>query len=127
MSSNGVIIFGHGAKDPKWEGPIRSLAKKLSKELAPVKVTVAFLQFGTPKIEEAVFTHVESGATKIMVLPFFISSGGHLKKELPEILKKMEGRFPKVKFVLSPALGQMPLVIDAMTKASADFVQARLG
>lgn len=123
MSKTAVILFGHGARYPKWEEPIRALAEKLAIDLVSVSVSVAFLQFGNPKLEETIETKVASGAKRIVVLPFFLASGGHLISDLPNIIAKAKKSHPEVKFDVSSPLGEHALVKEAMQKACVDFTQ----
>jgi sirohydrochlorin cobaltochelatase len=52
--STGIVLFGHGARDPRWADTIEALAARVA-ELAPrTPVQTAFLEFMTPDLATAV-------------------------------------------------------------------------
>ncbi len=49
MSSHGIVLFGHGARDPRWAEPFERLAARLRGAPSPAAhVTLAFLELMTP-------------------------------------------------------------------------------
>jgi sirohydrochlorin cobaltochelatase len=59
---------------------------------------------------------------KISVLPMFIARGGHLKRELPEMMESLRSRFPVVEFVLAGAVGEEEAVIQAMAEVALKVI-----
>lgn len=47
MSKHGMILFGHGARDPRWAEPFERLATKL-RTMRSAPVSLAFLELMTP-------------------------------------------------------------------------------
>ena len=119
-----VILFAHGAKNDRWKQPIFDLADRLSEDLAPSRVTAAFLQFGEPKLPPALEALIREGATVIVILPYFLATGGHLLADLPRIIDETKAIHPHVEFFVAPPLGESPLVIDAFRRASREFVDS---
>ena len=54
------------------------------------------------------------GCRDIAILPMFIAQGGHLKREVPEMLAALRDRHPQVTFELARAVGEAEAVIAAM-------------
>ena len=61
---------------------------------------------------------VAEGFERVVVLPMFIAQGGHLKREVPEMLALLRSTYPKVRFSLSGAIGETEIVIQAMAEAA---------
>jgi sirohydrochlorin cobaltochelatase len=123
MPDIAVILFAHGAKNPEWEAPLRSLAKEVATDLEHADVSIAFLQFGEPKLPDQIDRVIGAGAKQVVILPYFISLGGHLLQDLPDIVKQKSAEYPKVQIHCSHALGQDPLVLEATQKACIQFTQ----
>lgn len=122
-SGRGVVVFAHGARAPQWENSVRAYADLLARDLSPDHVIVAFLQFGEPKLPEAIASLIDRGANRIIVLPFFLATGGHLLRDLPELVEKIRCDHPRVDIRLAPVLGEDPGVVRALRRAGKDFVR----
>jgi sirohydrochlorin cobaltochelatase len=126
MAADVMILFAHGARDPEWARPVEAVAKRL-RELFPERlIEVAFLEFMKPTLSECVADVVASGSSaeerRIHILPFFIAQGGHLRKELPEMLDALRQEHTGLSFDLLPPLGELPAVQAAMAEAISSLI-----
>ena len=114
--STGIVLFGHGARDPRWADTIEALAARVA-ELAPgTPVQAAFLEFMTPDLATAVDALVARGVDAIVVAPVFLAAGGHVLRDLPDRLAAIATRHPGLSVRVEPALGSLPAVLDAMAR-----------
>lgn len=115
--STALILFAHGARDPEWAAPMRHVQQLLRSALPQARIDLAFLEFMSPNLAEAVTAGIAEGATKIAIVPMFIAQGGHLKRELPELVAALRTQYPAVEFVLSGPIGEQPAVMAAMAES----------
>ncbi len=113
-----IILFAHGARDPEWANPLRRVQAAIRQRAGSVPVELAFLEFMTPTLPECVAALVAGGATNILVLPMFIAQGGHLKRDVPEMLALLRSTYPEVRFSLAGAIGENEIVVQAMAEAA---------
>jgi len=113
-----LILFAHGARDPEWASPMRRVQAVLRGRVPDTPVELAFLEFMTPSLADCVADVVAAGAGRIVVLPMFIARGGHLKRELPEMLAALRSTYPEVDFSLGNAIGEHEVVVQAMAEAA---------
>lgn len=113
-----IILFAHGARDPEWGNPLRRVQAVVRQRMADVPVELAFLEFIAPSLPESTAQLVAQGARKIVVLPMFIAQGGHLKREVPEMLDVLRLTYPEVQFSLGAAIGENEIVVQAMATAA---------
>lgn len=113
-----IILFAHGARDPEWANPLRRIQAVVRERMAEVPVELAFLEFIAPSLPESTAQLVARGARKIVVLPMFIAQGGHLKREVPEMLEALRSTYPEVQFSLGAAIGENEIVVQAMASAA---------
>jgi len=63
------------------------------------------------------------GCTHVDVVPLFLGAGGHVRRDLPDLLAALAAAHPATRWTLRPAVGEMEAVIDAMALASASWLQ----
>lgn len=120
--TRGLVLFGHGSRDPEWARPLREVAARIRTDDPALKVEVAFLEFLEPSLEQACDALVAAGATRIAVLPMFIAQSGHVRRDLPTQIDAVRARHPAVAVELAVAVGE-----DARVQAvMADVARAAL-
>jgi sirohydrochlorin ferrochelatase len=100
-----VLLVGHGSRAKGFDKAMTSLAKSLKKSAPYRDVSCAFLEIVSPSIPEAIDRAVERGAKTLKLLPYFVHLGNHVKKDIPEIIKRAKKKHPSVQMVLCPYLG----------------------
>jgi sirohydrochlorin cobaltochelatase len=81
----GLILFAHGARDPRWREPFDRLQALVdARHRGPV--TLAFLELMTPDLTEAARLLARGGVAGAIVVPVFLGTGGHLRKDLPALV-----------------------------------------
>jgi len=87
MSKKAIILVGHGSSMPYNKEVMIELAKKLEKRRKWDVVSYSFLERDTPSLSEAIEAVCEDRLVEtIVIAPVFISSGAHIKNDIPKIL-----------------------------------------
>lgn len=110
----GIVLLGHGSKDPDWSQPFERIAVSVGKRLPAVAVALAYLEHG-PSLEEAVAALAARGAMSIRVVPLFLGQGGHVKEDLPRLVAGAQRS--DVKVMLEKTIGEQAEVIEAIAAA----------
>lgn len=114
----GLLLFAHGARDPAWAKPFETVAARLQSAAPQVPLALAYLEFMSPGIEAAAEQLVAAGCTRIEVVPMFLGTGGHVRRDIPPLLERLRERHGAgVEWVLQPSLGDQDAVLHAMTQA----------
>ncbi|AKJ29800.1 sirohydrochlorin chelatase [Caldimonas brevitalea] len=112
--TDGILLFAHGARDPNWARPFDEVAARL-RALAPqTAVELAFLEFMSPTLAEAGDRLAACGCQRVSVVPLFLGAGGHVRRDLPELLDTLAARHPGVTWQLRAAVGETEEVVAAM-------------
>ncbi len=103
-----IILIGHGS--PKEDANnIETMGRLLHSMLHPDCskgcVRVAYLQFAKPELPDMIKESVLNGAKKIIIHPYFLISGMHVTKDIPEMIKEAERIYPDVEFIYTEPLG----------------------
>ncbi|MBL8378173.1 MAG: CbiX/SirB N-terminal domain-containing protein [Burkholderiales bacterium] len=111
-----IIVFAHGARDPEWARPFETLCDAVRVRRPGTLVRLAYLEFMTPTLADAVESLALAGAGNITIVPAFMAQGGHLKRDVPELVAAARARHPGTSIRLTAPLGEVPAVIDAMAR-----------
>ena len=118
----GLLLFAHGARDPRWALPFEDLAARIRRLAPGVAVELSFLERMPPTLAVAGRRLAEAGCTQVEVLPLFLGTGGHVRNDLPALLAQLAARLPGVCWTLRPAIGEADSVIEAMARAAVELL-----
>ena len=124
MSKPGVVLFAHGARDPKWSEPFESLAARFAALEPDVPLSLAYLDFMTPDLPGAVRALLAKGCDAITIVPAFLGVGGHVRRDVPEIVEALSREHPGVAISNASPHGEEASVQDAMARASVAAAKA---
>ncbi|MBL8328756.1 MAG: CbiX/SirB N-terminal domain-containing protein [Rubrivivax sp.] len=115
----GLILFAHGARDPRWAEPFVALQARVQALRPDWAVRLAFLELMTPGLPAAAAELAEAGCLQVTIRPMFLGTGGHLRRDLPLLIETLQRTHPQVQWQLEPAIGEHAQVIAAMALAAA--------
>lgn len=81
-----IVIFAHGSSIESANDSVRRVAASVRQEAGFEMVEAAFLEQGLPDLAGAVAAAVARGATRVVVVPYFLTLGLHLQRDLPNIV-----------------------------------------
>ena len=122
MDTPGLILFAHGARDPRWAAPFDAVAAQVRVQRPDAAVRLAFLEFMTPSLPEAGAELVAAGCTQVTVLPLFLGAGGHVRKDLPLLMDALRQQYPCVAFTLHAVVGEVDSVVLAMAQVALSAI-----
>lgn len=114
MVPSALILFAHGARDPRWAAPFERLLRLTQAQLPAIAVRLAYLELMTPRLPETVAALVEEGCRQLTVVPVFLGQGGHVLRDLPLIVEQLRLDHPLTGIRVADAVGEDPAVLDAI-------------
>lgn len=124
MAKRALILFAHGARDPRWAEPFQRLQQITQAQMPDVGVSLAFLELMTPRLPELAKELVEGGCTEMTVVPIFFGQGGHVLRDLPAMLEQLKVEHPKLTIRAAAAVGESMEVLQAIAAYCASSVKA---
>ena len=109
-----LVLFAHGARDPRWAEPFKRLQGIVQSQSSELQVELAFLELMSPRLPELVPELVSAGVVEVTVVPVFLGQGGHVMRDLPLIIDELKVVYPAVAFKIAGAVGEDPQVLNAM-------------
>jgi sirohydrochlorin cobaltochelatase len=123
MSMRGLILLAHGARDPAWATPFEAVVARIRERAPETRVRLAFLELMTPRLEDAGAELASLGCQRIDVVPAFLGTGGHVRRDVPAQLAHLRDAHPGIAWTLHEALGETPHVISALADAAIDLAE----
>ena len=118
----GIVIFAHGSSVASANEAVRAVAQAASEAGGFPQCEVAFLDF-PPTLEQAVAALAARGITRILVIPYFLTLGIHLQRDLPDIVSQLSRAHPGIEIRVTPPLDGHP----ALAQILVDRAQQALG
>lgn len=110
--SAGIVVFGHGSSVAAANDAVRRVADAAAQSAGWTLWETAFLECD-PRLEAAVGELVEKGCRDILVLPYFLTLGIHLRRDLPALAEELEVRHG-IKIRIAPPLDGHPALAQIL-------------
>jgi sirohydrochlorin ferrochelatase len=115
-----ALLIAHGSRRAEANRDLVDLAFAIRGRTHYPIVEIAYLELAEPTIPQAARRCVEQGATRVSLLPYFLSAGAHVVEDLERIRADLELEFPRVRFALCKPLSLHPLLIEIVVERLAE-------
>jgi sirohydrochlorin ferrochelatase len=115
-----LLLIAHGSREPEANADLYHVVAALRQRGEYAIVEPAFLELAEPNSDEAGGRCVEQGADRVVILPYFLSAGVHVRRDLTDIRARLVARFPNVDFALAEPLGRHPQLIDIVAERARE-------
>lgn len=109
----GFVLFAHGSRVETANQAVRDVAAQMAAQ-ANYVVEPAFLELGQPDLAGAVKRLVDAGAGRIVVIPYFLTLGTHLQRDLPKLVRESVAVHRQVGFEVTPPLDGHPALLEVL-------------
>jgi sirohydrochlorin ferrochelatase len=120
-----LVLIAHGSRRQASNQEVMQLASRLQQSAGDryQLIEAGFLEIAEPSIPEAIETCIQSGATSIVVVPYFLAAGRHVAEDIPQIVKPVAEQHPQVTIRISEHIGMS----DSMTRLILDSASSDSG
>ena len=110
----GYIVFAHGSSVESANQAVRGVASEMARRGELELVIAAFLEGGRPDLETAVREAAGRGAARVVVIPYFLTLGLHLQRDLPKLAEEIRRANPGLEIEVTAPLDGHPSMVDAL-------------
>jgi len=114
-----LLLIAHGSSRPEANADLSGLAEELRRTGQFAHVETAYLELAQPDIDGGAAICVKTDARRIILLPYFLSAGVHVRRDLTAARDRLAARFPAVTFRLAEPLGPHPLLTAIVLQRAA--------
>jgi sirohydrochlorin ferrochelatase len=105
-----VLLIAHGSRETAANDDLRDLAARLLASTTWPIVEASFLELAQPDILTGGEKCVSRGATRVLLIPYFLAAGVHQRRDLTSARDELARKHPGVEFRLGAPLGPHPLL-----------------
>ncbi len=115
---NGIIIVDHGSRRAESNRMLEEVARLFAGRFSEMYdiVEPAHMELSEPSIATAYARCVQSGASRVIVCPFFLGPGKHWTSDIPRLTAEAAAGFPHTRFHITQTLGIDDLILDLLNK-----------
>jgi sirohydrochlorin ferrochelatase len=117
----GLLLIAHGSRHAEANADLEFVAEQLRQRGQGIAVA-AFLELAVPNVDDGAAQCVEQGAECVVLAPYFLSAGVHVRRDLTAARERLAARFPRVAFVLAEPLGRHPLLVDVVRQRAQEAI-----
>ena len=104
----GLVIFAHGSSVAAANEAVARVTERMAVEGGYSLVETAFLEMAEPDLRNAVSRLAARGADRIVVIPYFLTLGIHLRRDLPRIVEELAGVYQGARIDVTEPLDGHP-------------------
>lgn len=120
--STGLVVFAHGSRIEDANQGVRRVAAELASAGSFDHVEPAFLELGQPDLAGAVARLAGRGVRRIVVLPYFLTLGVHLERDLPRIVADLALQHPGIEIRVTPPLEGHPALVQILLDRVKEYL-----
>jgi sirohydrochlorin ferrochelatase len=109
----GIIVFAHGSRVESANEAVRVVAAEVGRR-GDFRVEAAFLELGDPDLEGAAARLVAAGVDSITVIPYFLTLGLHMERDLPPLIEKISNEYNGLQIAVTLPLDGHPGLVQAV-------------
>jgi sirohydrochlorin cobaltochelatase len=109
-ASTGIVLFGHGSRVAEANQGVRDLARQVQNAGPYRHVRAAFLELAEPDLNAAVAEAAAASLQRVIVIPYFLTEGTHLRRDLPNLIAPLKQKYPQLVIEVGQSLEGHPLM-----------------
>ena len=122
--ATGILLFGHGSSVEDANQGVRDLALQIQNAGPYQYVRAAFLEMAQPDLHAAVAQASEAGMRRVIIIPFFLTMGIHLRRDLPNLVTPLQRKYPQLEIQVGQSLEGHPLMPSIILGRVREAIEA---
>lgn len=109
-----ILILAHGSREKQTLDTLEIITDMTKVQLPNVMIETAYMEFCEVNLEKGLDILVSKGATEIVVVPYFLFEGIHIREDIPGEIKEYLKVHPGVTVTMGKTLGADPRLADIL-------------
>lgn len=118
--STGVMVCGHGSRDPAAMTEFELVAASLRERLPGFAIASGYLEFARPMVRKGLDALARQGVERILALPGMLFAASHVKNDLPWEVNSFAADHPDI----AVRFGRDLAIEPKLLRAAADRIEA---
>jgi sirohydrochlorin ferrochelatase len=115
----GFVVFAHGSRIESANQAVRDITGRMQ-DSAQIAAEAAFLELGQPDLAGATAKLLARGATRIVVIPYFLTLGTHMQRDLPRLVADAARENGNIEMHVTSPLDGHPALLEALLDRASE-------
>lgn len=115
----GFIVFAHGSRVESANQAVRHVSLQMAASARHL-VEPAFLELGQPDLVGAARQLMSRGAQRIVVIPYFLTLGTHMQRDLPRLARDASRACGGIEIQITSPLDGHPGLLQALLDRASE-------
>lgn len=124
-SDTALLLMAHGSRNAAANEDLFYFVKELTDAGDFAISEGGFLELAEPDIASAGRQCVARGAKKVLMVPYFLSAGVHVQKDIAQICAELQKEYPDVVFVVADPIGRHSKLTEILLERALDAIRER--
>ncbi len=111
-----IILLGHGSRVPGAGKGMEKAVRLLEEKYQQGMVASCHMSRLGPHFPETLEACVSKGATEVIVIPYFLNMGLHIRLDIPEMMQKEAEKYSDIRLVYGKHLGFDKAFVNILQK-----------
>jgi glucose 1-dehydrogenase len=111
-----ILLIAHGSRQESANQDLVELVKRIMARGDYPIVEGCFLELAQPDLPSGGYRCVTRGAGRVLMVPYFLSAGVHIERDLTAARDELQARHAGTEFHLGPPLGPDPLLDELVAR-----------
>lgn len=111
-----ILLIAHGSRRQEANADLVELAERMRTERPEMDVQIGYLELAEPTIPDGAAQCVQNGASRVYLLPYFLSAGTHVVNDLNDFCRDFKATYAGVEFYVCQPLGLHPYMTKILSE-----------
>lgn len=123
MQKQALVLLGHGSRSKDAIEDFNFIIEEVRLKSKDLEVFGAHMEIAEPSLETIISEIVKLEIEKVIIMPYFLFTGNHIKFDIPKKIKALCEQYPKLEIVLGTPIGKEPMMAELMLTKTAALIQ----
>lgn len=109
-----ILILAHGSREKKTLDTLEKITQMTKDQLPEVLIETAYMEFCEINLEKGLDILVGKGAKEIVVVPYFLFEGIHIREDIPREIEEYLKDHQDIKVTMGNTLGADARLADIL-------------
>jgi sirohydrochlorin ferrochelatase len=120
QTHSAVLLIAHGSRVAEANADLERLAAALRARGPYCVVECSYLELAQPDIAAGAVRCIAAGAKRVLLVPYFLSAGVHVTRDLEAARDQLAAQHPAVEFRLAEPIGLHPLMSEIVLQRAKE-------
>lgn len=123
MTSDTILLVGHGSREKSGNDEIETFAQQWRARQPGWRIEICFIEFSDITMSEGL-RRAATGSQRVMVVPLILNAAGHVKMDIPQAIDGARLKFSGVQFLYAPHLTACDQILSIIKRRLKGAMQA---